>query len=281
MGQQNDLTISKGKNSYSKFEEVFIKIAWFLAISVFLLAATRFIEIFYQIYKSNYNNTSRIVSQDSTINHSSLNYKIDYLEKEILQTRTEIKEISEKTIAVSRDLIAFITLIIGILSVATVYRIISIRKETTDLLNEAKDFVGERDNTIKELRKEIDSIGEYKQYFDHAFALRNSNLDQLKTAINYFMANEQKFYNDFLIITGLEYAHKKNKSHEIKALILRAMATLGAFKAIHDLKDRIKDNKIDGNDKKYYKIALKGLNELHNPEIELILSKEKLKNLLD
>jgi tetrahydromethanopterin S-methyltransferase subunit G len=196
---------------------------------------------------------------------SSFESKMDYIEKTISQTREDVVTVCEDTVSASRDIITLITIAIGLVSVAVLVKIGSIKEELiTNIRKETDVYIREI------IEKEL-------QYFDRLRQLIVANPNKVRSAIDFFMTFHEKYADDPYVINQFKQALAKAESesdHHNAALLLRVLVLIGYNEAIDNLIVNYRRIDITQEDKKQYKIALKGLVAENNNLVANRLRKE-------
>ena len=229
--------------------------AYIIVFGVFIIyAVTRFLPSKTEV------NISPPVNQIIKVEKDSLavillQKEINQLKENLIQTRSDMVKISENTVSTSRDVIGLITFIIGLISIAGIYKIKSIE---TDLRARIDHHVKSSfDEFSQETVEGIDQIRLHKEYFDYIREIRSEDTTKIMKAADYFYGQCQIYKKDPYVISGFQYAINTISDHHLESRLRRTLVMLGDATALDGLVQRYKD--LPAQDRLCYKLALRGL----------------------
>lgn len=197
---------------------------------------------------------------------------INNLKEQLIQTRADIVKMNENTAATSRDVMGLITFIIGLISIAGIYKIRSIKDELTS------DIKLQIEASLAKLSAEttegIEQIRSHQEYFEHIREMRSDNPSRIARAADYFYGQHQTYRYDPYVIAGFQRALSAISDHQLESKLRRILVMLNDPVALDGLLQRFSD--LTGEAKFSYKLALRGLVKDGFQQVEERLKKEGL-----
>jgi len=184
-----------------------------------------------------------------------LQKEIYHLREMLNQTRSDMVKMSENTVSTSRDVVGLITFIIGLISIAGIYKIKSI--ENTLIANIDRHVISSSTELSKETIEGIEQIKLHKEYFFHIRGIRSEDATRIIKAADYFYGQYQTYKKDPYVISGFQQAITASTDHHLESRLRRTLVMLDDPAALDGLIQRY--NGLTGQDKFHYKLALRGL----------------------
>jgi hypothetical protein len=184
-----------------------------------------------------------------------LQKEINQLKEMLIQTRSDMVKMSENTVSTSRDVIGLITFIVGLISIAGIYKIKSI--ENTLIASIDQHVKSSFDELSRETVEGIDQIKLHKEYFDHIRGIRSEDVTKIMKAADYFYGQCQMYKKDPYVISGFQQAINTISDHHLDSRLRRTLVMLDDPNSLDGLIQRYKD--LPAQDRLCYKLALRGL----------------------
>jgi hypothetical protein len=229
--------------------------AYIIILAVIILyAVTRFLPSKTEIHISPPVNQIIKVEKDS-LAVILLQKEINQLKETLIQTRSDMVKMSENTVSTSRDVIGLITFIVGLISIAGIYKIKSIKDELTVDINHQI-----QSGLVRLSQETVDGIEQirlHKEYFDHIREIRSEDATKIMKAVDYFYGQCQTYKKDPYVISGFQQAINAISDHHLESRLKRTLVMLDDPTALDGLVQRYKD--LTAQDRLCYKLALRGL----------------------
>jgi len=259
----------------SKWSDPLLWIVMILALSVLVFAFRGFFptRVKYQALPG-ISPVPGITPAADSLSSILLKNRISFLEKSFDQTRADIIKICNDTVATSRDVVGLMALLIGLVSIAGVYKIKSVENM---LRAEFDRHVRESKNEFaKEVSDGIEMINQLRQDFDNLQSLWSGDPSKIRPATDYFHGRYKSYLKNPYVIAALQNAANTIQDHSIKARLLRILVMLEENSALDNL---IRSYQSTGDsDKNAYRLACRGLVKDGFQAVEERLQNE---NLLD
>lgn len=184
-----------------------------------------------------------------------LQKEINQLKEMLIQTRSDMVKISENTVSTSRDVIGLITFIVGLISLAGIYKIKSI--ENTLIASIDQHVKSSFDELAQETVEGIDQIKLHKEYFDHIRGIRSEDATRIVKAADYFYGQCQTYQKDPYVISGFHQAINTVSDLHLESRLRRTLVMLDDPAEPERLVQRYQD--LPSQDKFHFKLALRGL----------------------
>ncbi len=184
-----------------------------------------------------------------------LQKEINHLREMLNQARSDMVKMSENTVSASRDVVGLITFIIGLISIAGIYKIKSI--ENTLIANIDRHVRSSSTELSKETIEGIEQIKLHKEYFFHIRGIRSENATRIIKAADYFYGQCHTYKKDPYVISGFQQAITASSDHHLESRLRRTLVMLDDPDALDELIKRYSE--LAAQDKLCYKLALRGL----------------------